>query len=273
MAIITPWVDIIAGRLSNSNCALLMTNNTTSKGWLKKTNFIKDREDPIQATIRIEVARLHATYTYCVGFGSIANGSTAPRIWSQMPSPGTTTPPMKINQHPLYPLPLSASTALQNCSSTQQDNLVADLASALAARETAVGQKTHENEARVWDQHTKWCEQCGLGNNLFLNGLSRQHKIEIMGAFAVAICEGWISRQSNDPLAQKSVSDTLNFVAATFREHGCKDPKKDIDNNIARLLRRQLRSYKKDNPKSVKQKAHPLCIIRLILSNRMTELQ
>jgi hypothetical protein len=60
-AIITPWVDIIAGRLSNSECALLMTNNTTLEGWLKKINFIKEREDPIQATICIKVACLHAT--------------------------------------------------------------------------------------------------------------------------------------------------------------------------------------------------------------------
>jgi hypothetical protein len=150
---------------------------------------------------------------------------------------------------------------------------VADLAAALAARETAVGQKTHKNKAQAWDQYTKWCEQCGLGNNRFLNGLSRQHKIEIMGAFAVAIREGRFSWQSNDTLAQKSVSDTLNFVAATFQEHRHEDPKKDVDNNVARLLCQQLRSYKKDNPKSVEQKALPLCTICLILSNRSTELQ
>jgi hypothetical protein len=39
-----------------------MTDSTTSEGWLRKSNFIKDDEDPIQATIRIEVARLHATH-------------------------------------------------------------------------------------------------------------------------------------------------------------------------------------------------------------------
>ena len=39
-----------------------MTNSTTSEGWLRKSNFIKDGKDPIQATIRIEVARLHATH-------------------------------------------------------------------------------------------------------------------------------------------------------------------------------------------------------------------
>ncbi len=71
---------------------------------------------------------------------------------------------------------------------------MADLAAALAARETAVDQKAHKNEARAWDRYTKWCEQCRLGNNLFLDGLSRQHKIKIMGALAVAIREGQFSQ-------------------------------------------------------------------------------
>ena len=39
-----------------------MTNSTTSEGWLRKLNFIEDAEDPIQATIQIEVARLHVTH-------------------------------------------------------------------------------------------------------------------------------------------------------------------------------------------------------------------
>ncbi len=38
-AIITPWVDILMGRLKDGDCALSMTNNTMSEGWLKKTNF------------------------------------------------------------------------------------------------------------------------------------------------------------------------------------------------------------------------------------------
>ena len=39
-----------------------MTDSTTSEGWLQMLNFVKDGEDPIQATIRVEVARLHATH-------------------------------------------------------------------------------------------------------------------------------------------------------------------------------------------------------------------
>ncbi len=61
-AIITPWVDIIAGHLTRGDCALLMSDITTSEGWLKKTNFIEDSKSPIQATIRLKVARLHASH-------------------------------------------------------------------------------------------------------------------------------------------------------------------------------------------------------------------
>jgi hypothetical protein len=50
-AIITPWVDILTGRLKEGDCDLLMTDNTMLEGWLKKTNFIEDGKEPIQATI------------------------------------------------------------------------------------------------------------------------------------------------------------------------------------------------------------------------------
>jgi hypothetical protein len=50
-AIITPWVDIIWGHLHSGGCALSMTDSTTSKGWLCKTNFSKLKVDPIQAIV------------------------------------------------------------------------------------------------------------------------------------------------------------------------------------------------------------------------------
>jgi hypothetical protein len=34
-AIITPWIDIIAGRLKKGDCTLSMTDSTTSEGWLR----------------------------------------------------------------------------------------------------------------------------------------------------------------------------------------------------------------------------------------------
>ena len=63
-SIITPWVDMLAGLLTQGDCALSMTDSSTSAGWLCKTNF---REftgvdpDPIKASVRIETAHHHAT--------------------------------------------------------------------------------------------------------------------------------------------------------------------------------------------------------------------
>jgi hypothetical protein len=53
------WVNILSGRLNEGDCSLSMTDSTTSKGWMQKTNFKEDKNG-IQATIRIEVAQSHA---------------------------------------------------------------------------------------------------------------------------------------------------------------------------------------------------------------------
>ena len=58
-AVITPWLDIIAKRLQEGDCALSMTDSTTSKGWLQKSNF-REETNFIQASVRIQVARDHA---------------------------------------------------------------------------------------------------------------------------------------------------------------------------------------------------------------------
>jgi hypothetical protein len=45
--IITPWIDIINGRLRPGECALSVTDSTTAKGWMQKSNFNKAGGDPI----------------------------------------------------------------------------------------------------------------------------------------------------------------------------------------------------------------------------------
>ena len=63
-SIVTPWVDLIAGRLRAGDCALSMTDSTTSAGWLKKTNFKEENDiesNNIEAKVRNEAARKHAS--------------------------------------------------------------------------------------------------------------------------------------------------------------------------------------------------------------------
>jgi hypothetical protein len=66
-SIITPWIDILNGTVKKGDCILSLTDSSTSEGWAKKTNFSEEGEDPIQATIRIEVARGHAMRLLSVG--------------------------------------------------------------------------------------------------------------------------------------------------------------------------------------------------------------
>jgi hypothetical protein len=48
-AIISPWIDLINKRLTKGDCTLSMTDSTTAKGWMRKTNFTKQGDDNIQA--------------------------------------------------------------------------------------------------------------------------------------------------------------------------------------------------------------------------------
>ena len=45
-----------------------MTDSSTSEGWAKKTNFKEDGEEPIQATVRLEVSRGDAQRMLDAGF-------------------------------------------------------------------------------------------------------------------------------------------------------------------------------------------------------------
>jgi hypothetical protein len=135
----------------------------------------------------------------------------------------------------LFPLSLTASTALQNCTSTQQDYLTAELASASAAHQTAVNRSTLKNKAWALRRYSEYCKSCGLGNNPFLNGMLRNKKIEIMGAFAVAVFQEEFSGPHHASLAESSVSSTLDLVAASFRGNGRDDPTHDTECNFSQL--------------------------------------
>jgi hypothetical protein len=142
----------------------------------------------------------------------------------------------------------------------------------LVAAEAKVGGEKHENNARAWSGYTKYWDSIGLDGNYFLDGMPQQHRIAIMGAFAMAIHEGRFLRPGDGPLAKKSVEGTINAVAATFRENGQEDPHRDPERHVGQLLQRQLRLYANDNPKEIQQKALPVCIYHIILSSPATEL-
>jgi len=52
---------------------------------------------------------------------------------------------------------------------------MADLTSATAAHQTAVGGNTLDNETRTWNHFSEYCQTIGLGDNLFLEDMTRTH--------------------------------------------------------------------------------------------------
>jgi hypothetical protein len=94
-------------------------------------NFIEDAEDPIQATIQIEVARLHVTHY-------LSNEIREYSQWFRGADNNIANALYRDNDRKK----LIHSTA-------KQDRLMADLASATAARQTAVGGNTLDNETRA----------------------------------------------------------------------------------------------------------------------------
>jgi hypothetical protein len=117
-------------------------------------------------------------------------------------------------------------------------DFITDLTYATTARQTAVGGNTLDNETRAWNRFSEYCKSIGLGDNLFLKDMSQTHRIKIIGGFAVAVRQGQFSRQCHAPLAESTVSDTLNHVAAVFRGnvfrgYGHDGPKRDAECNVA----------------------------------------
>jgi hypothetical protein len=59
-AVITPRINIVNGCLSPGDCALSMTDSMTAEGWMRKLNFSKPDDNPVQAQTRVNAARKYA---------------------------------------------------------------------------------------------------------------------------------------------------------------------------------------------------------------------
>lgn len=150
---------------------------------------------------------------------------------------------------------------------------MADLAAAEAARKGTVTEKTHEDQARAWRRWKEWCDSVGLIDDYLLVHFNRYQQIRLMGAFAMAVRGARFSGPSYDTLAEGTVRGTISFVAQTFRELDRPNPTRDEDGELGRLLSRQFRAYKNEDPNPVQQKALPFCVLKELAKKSATESQ
>ncbi len=243
-----------------------MTKSTTSEGWLRKSNFTKEKEDPIQATIWLKVAPIHVTHylsngirEYIQWFCGAENNVTNALFQSNERTEDKLTKILRSHcssqllQHfEVVPRPPCCSNCPSN-SSWWKHNWLWNYDVELLHR---VLQKY-----RTWQQSFP---QRNVPNTQDQNPQRFHRGCASRTTFLTMWCS---------PGSENTVADTLNHVAATFRENGQEGPKQDVDHNVARLLWPQLmRFYKKDNPKEVQQNALTICILHLIFSSKSTEL-
>jgi hypothetical protein len=116
-------------------------------------------------------------------------------------------------------------------------------------------------------------ETIGIGQDVFLISFTRSQQNKIIGAFAMALQEGWFSSAAHDTLALGTIRNTISDISATFRENGQPNPTKDNNLQLSFILQCQFRAYKNADPKEHQPKVIPTCVIAKIAKQKLMELQ
>jgi hypothetical protein len=146
-----------------------------------------------------------------------------------------------------------------------------DCVAAEVTCESAVQQGTHAKQARAWKQWGEY-NKCIRNNDLFLNFFSRHQQIKIIRAFALALCEDRFSGPAYDKLVESTISSTVSYVCATFRENGFPNPSLNKDARTGFLLQRLCWGFKNADPAEKHQKAIPMCVIAEIGKKTISKL-
>jgi hypothetical protein len=178
-----------------------MTNSTMLEGWLKKTHFIEDGESPIQATVCLKVAHLHALHYlsheiqeysqwFCGADNHVANALSRDNncMDEELTKILCSHCPSQVPEHfKIVPLPNKITLWLT-----------------LLLLWLPV-------KPRLAEEHTKTTLGRGTATSTIvtasnseeiISSTRSQQRIKLMGAFAVAVPEGQFSRPGDGPLAK-----------------------------------------------------------------------
>jgi hypothetical protein len=259
--IITPWVNIIWGRLHSGAFALSMTDSTTLEGWLRKTNFSKLNDDPIQATVRVEVARLHAMHyinfgireysQWFLGKANVAANSFScddNRMDAELTTLFCIHCPSQILEHfKIQPLPRKLTSWL----------------SALLLRLPV--------KAQLREKHARTRLGCGNDGPHTAAGLdSPTHSLVTSHA-----TQGSNYSKHLPWLCGKlgfSIKSSIAHVCQTFCEHGRPNPSLDNEDKPGFLLQWELKAFKKEDTAKNHQKAISMSVISTLAKQQISNL-
>jgi hypothetical protein len=156
-----------------------MTNSTTLEGWLKKTNFSKLGDDPIQALVRLKAARMHPMNYMTTGIREyiqwfrgednvVTNSLSRDGDWldEELTQLFCTHCPSQIPPYfKIQPLPSKITSWLTV------------LLLKLPVKAHAVQKKTHKDQSWLWNRWTEACGWIGLLNP-FLDNIPRPLNVQ-----------------------------------------------------------------------------------------------
>jgi hypothetical protein len=122
---------------------------------------------------------------------------------------------------------------------------MADFTAAAATRQRAVMGATHDDKARAWGRREKYCQSIRC-SDFYMDGLQKQEKIIMLGAFA-AVRSGGFSGECYGTLAEGTVRGTISHVVQAFRAKGRQNLTKDADHKLSILLSRQFHSFQNED--------------------------
>jgi hypothetical protein len=138
---------------------------------------------------------------------------------------------------------------------------MADCIVAEITHESAVQRKTHKKQARAWKHWEEYINKFIRNDDLFLKSFARHQQIKLIGAFALALREGWFSGPAHDKLVESTVSGTIQNVCATFRENIFPNPSFNEDARSGFILKQLYWAFHKADPAEKHQKAITICVI------------
>ncbi len=166
----------------------------------------------------------------------------------------------------MLPLPKSDAQPFQNITSA-----LADLTAAAITHERGVTGGTHNGKTWAWSRWTKYCKSVRC-TDFFMDQLTRNERIIMLWAFAMAIREGQFLPDCHEVLIEGTVCGTVSHVILAFWAARRQNPTKDDDIELSILLSWQYQAYKNKDPQQVQQKALPFIVLDKLATRQVTEL-
>ncbi len=269
-AIITPWIDLLNGRLKSGDCTLSMIDSTTAEGWMQKSNFEKSGKDPIQVSVCADAARHHAKLFmdanikgYSQWFAGKLNNVTNTLSWDWHSNKKELTSILCLHFPQQMPMHFKISPLPSKISSW----LILLLQRLPANKQLREEHTTTNLALERWEEY---CLSVGC-RDIFMDSLSKQEQILMLGAFAMAVRSGWFSDKKIGTLVERTVRGTISNVVQTFWSSGQQNPTKDADNELSILLSWQFRAFRNVNPKEEQQKALPFSVLDKLAKRQATK--